>query len=64
MLAIMKSTFEAGNNIKIACFGRFEVKKKADRKGRNPQTGEGIIISGRKVLAFKPSQVLKDLINS
>jgi len=60
---LIKSTLEAGENIKIAGFGNFEVKEKAARRGRNPQTGEVIEITPRKVLTFKPSQVLKKSIN-
>lgn len=59
----MKSTMEAGEKIKIAGFGNFEVKEKKDRNGRNPQTGEFITITARKVLTFKPSMVLKLAIN-
>ncbi len=61
---IIKSTLETGEKIKIAGFGNFVVKEKADRRGRNPQTGEEIVISARKILTFKPSQVLKASINS
>jgi integration host factor subunit alpha len=60
---VVKTTLEAGENIKIAGFGTFEVKEKAARRGRNPQTGEVIEIAPRKVLTFKPSQVLKKSIN-
>ena len=60
---VVKATLEAGENIKIAGFGNFEVKEKAARNGRNPQTGEIIEITPRKVLTFKPSQVLKKSIN-
>lgn len=60
---IMKTTLENGEKIKIAGFGNFVVKEKADRRGRNPQTGEEITISARKILTFKPSQVLKSSIN-
>jgi integration host factor subunit alpha len=60
---IIKSTLESGEKIKIAGFGNFVVKEKADRRGRNPQTGEEIVISARKILTFKPSQVLKASIN-
>ena len=63
VLDIMKDSLEAGEEIKISCFGNFKVRKKAARKGRNPQTEETIMISGRSVLTFKPSQVLKDIIN-
>ena len=60
---VVRSTLEAGENIKIAGFGNFEVKEKAARRGRNPKTGETLEITSRKVLTFKPSQVLKKSIN-
>ena len=60
---VVKSTLGAGEDIKIAGFGNFEVKEKAARRGRNPQTGEIIEISPRRVLTFKPSQVLKKSLN-
>ncbi len=61
---IIKTTLEKGEKIKIAGFGNFVVKEKANRRGRNPQTGEEITITARKILTFKPSQVLKATINS
>jgi integration host factor subunit alpha len=61
---LIKNTLEEGDKIKIAGFGNFVVKEKADRRGRNPQTGEEITISARKILTFKPSQVLKAAINN
>ena len=61
--AIMKESLEAGETIKISGFGVFEAKQKNARRGRNPQTGEAITIEARKVLTFKPSNVLKDAIN-
>ena len=63
VFSIMKETLESGENLKISGFGNFEVKKKADRKGRNPQTGEEITIEARTILTFKPSTVLKQAIN-
>jgi integration host factor subunit alpha len=60
---LMKQTLEQGDKIKIAGFGNFVVKQKATRRGRNPQTGEEIEITSRKILTFKPSQVLKNTIN-
>jgi len=59
----MKQALESGDKIKISGFGNFVVRRKAARKGRNPQTNETIIISARKVLTFKPSQVLKAALN-
>jgi integration host factor subunit alpha len=55
----MKKTLERGEKIKISGFGKFEVREKKPRRGRNPQTGTEIEISARRVLSFKPSQVLK-----
>ena len=63
VFSIMKSTLESGENLKISGFGNFAVKQKADRRGRNPQTGETITIEARRILTFKPSNILKDQIN-
>ncbi|NIQ97379.1 MAG: integration host factor subunit alpha [Desulfuromonadales bacterium] len=60
---LMKETLESGEKIKIAGFGNFVVKEKASRRGRNPQTGDEIEICARRILTFKPSQVLKTAIN-
>ena len=59
----MKETLGRGEKIKISGFGNFIVREKKARIGRNPQTGEEITISARRVLTFKPSQVLKDVLN-
>jgi integration host factor subunit alpha len=56
---IIKETLEKGEKIKISGFGNFVVREKRSRVGRNPQTGEEIEISARRVLTFKPSQVLR-----
>jgi integration host factor subunit alpha len=61
---IIKGHLERGEKIKISGFGNFVVHSKRPRKGRNPQTGQEITISGRRVLSFKPSQVLKKTINT
>lgn len=63
VFSIMKSTLESGETLKISGFGRFEVKQKANRRGRNPQTGESITIEARRILTFKPSNLLRDAIN-
>jgi len=52
-----------GAKVKISGFGNFVVRSKKRRVGRNPQTGDPIPISARRVLTFKPSQVLKDALN-
>ena len=59
----LKDTLEHGEKIKISGFGIFVVRQKKERVGRNPQTGNEIKIAPRKVLTFKPSQVLKNAIN-
>jgi integration host factor subunit alpha len=63
VLNIMKKTLETGEDVKITGFGKFSVRKKNDRKGRNPQTGEDMTITARRVLSFKPSPSLKTAIN-
>jgi len=60
---ILKTRLELGEKVKISGFGNFVVHEKRPRKGRNPQTGTEIIISGRRVLTFKSSQVLKKGMN-
>jgi len=59
----MKSTLEKGEKVKISGFGNFIVREKNERIGRNPQTGSQIKISARNVLTFRPSQVLKAILN-
>jgi integration host factor subunit alpha len=60
---IVKGHLELQEKVKISGFGNFVVHEKRPRKGRNPQTGEDIVISGRRVLTFKASQVLKKTMN-
>jgi integration host factor subunit alpha len=55
----LKSTLAQGQKIKISGFGNFVVREKRSRIGRNPQTGQTIEISARRVLNFRPSQVLR-----
>jgi len=59
----LRGTLIKGEKVKISGFGKFEVKQKEERVGRNPQTGDRIMISARRVLNFSPSQVLKALLN-
>lgn len=61
---VIKARLEQGEKVKISGFGNFVINEKRPRKGRNPQTGDEIVISGRRVLSFKPSQVLKRTINT
>jgi integration host factor subunit alpha len=60
----IKDTLADGEKLKISGFGNFVVREKRQRVGRNPQTGDEILISARKVLTFKPSQVLKNSLNN
>lgn len=61
---ILKETLESGEKVKVSGFGNFVVREKKARMGRNPQTDAPIEISARKVLTFKPSQVLKAQLNN
>jgi integration host factor subunit alpha len=60
---IIKATLARGEKVKISGFGNFVVREKNARKGRNPQTGEEIRLDARRVLTFKPSLVLKTVLN-
>lgn len=60
----IKNTLSQGQKIKISGFGNFVVRDKRSRIGRNPQTGESIEISARRVLTFRPSQVLRAEVNA
>lgn len=57
---VIKETLSKGEKVKISGFGNFSIRDKATRVGRNPQTGEAMNITARRVLTFKPSLVLKD----
>jgi integration host factor subunit alpha len=63
ILESIKKTLETAETVKVTGFGSLVVKEKKSRKGRNPQTGEPITITERKILTFKPSPVLKNRIN-
>jgi len=62
ILSTMKHTFVEGESIKISGFGTFNVRKKSARKGRNPKTGTEIEITPRKVVTFRPSNQLKEVV--
>ncbi len=59
----LKDVLQKGEKVKISGFGNFLVRGKKERIGRNPQTGDQITISARRVLTFRPSQVLKAVLN-
>ena len=63
IFSILKESLEGGEKIKISGFGNFVVRQKRPRKGRNPKTGEEMVISGRRVVTFKPSTVLRKALN-
>jgi integration host factor subunit alpha len=60
---IIKDDLDKGNDVMISGFGKWTVKAKKKRKGRNPQTGKELMIDARKVVTFRPSHVLKGTVN-
>ena len=64
LLEILKNTLASGEDVLISGFGKFCVKDKNSRRGRNPATGEDMILSERKVVTFKCSASLRDEINA
>lgn len=63
LLGIIKESLESGEDILISGFGKFVVKKKSARRGRNPQTTEDLQLRARRVVVFKTSGVLRNRIN-
>ena len=63
LLEIIKSTLASGEDVLISGFGKFNVKKKKERRGRNPATNEDLMLEPRRVVTFKCSGKLKDRIN-
>ena len=63
LLEIIKSTLASGEDLMISGFGKFQVNEKRPRKGRNPATGETMILKKRRVVTFKCAGKLKDKIN-
>jgi len=63
LLEIIKEALEKGEDILISGFGKFAVKNKTERRGRNPQTTEELKLRARRVVVFKTSGVLRDRIN-
>ncbi|MBN1850335.1 MAG: integration host factor subunit alpha [Deltaproteobacteria bacterium] len=62
-LELMKRTLENGESMVISGFGKFCIKNKNDRRGRNPQTGNDLTLEARRVVTFKSSPVLIDKVN-
>jgi integration host factor subunit alpha len=63
VLDTLADALVAGENVKLSSFGTFMVRSKRGRIGRNPKTGEEVPITPRRVLVFRPSQVMKNLVN-
>jgi len=63
LLEIIKKTLESGDDIMISGFGKFSVKEKRIRKGRNPATGKDMMLDARKVVTFKCSGGLRNKVN-
>jgi DNA-binding protein HU-beta len=64
LVKTIETTLKAGDSIALVGFGTFAVKERAERTGRNPQTGQEITIAAAKVPSFKPGKGLKDAVNS
>ena len=63
LLEIMKRTLAVGEDVLVSGFGKFCVKEKAERRGRNPATGDAMMLRPRRVVTFKCSGKLRDKIN-
>ena len=63
LLEIIKKTLESGDDVLISGFGKFSVKNKKERRGRNPATNESLMLEPRRVVTFKCSGRLRDTVN-
>lgn len=63
VFGIIKQTLESGEDVLITGFGKFSVRKKNERRGRNPVTGESMTLASRKVVTFKCGTVLRERLN-
>jgi integration host factor subunit alpha len=63
-LEIIKRTLESGEDVLVSGFGKFCVKTKRERRGRNPATGEDMMLEPRRIVTFNCSRKLRDKINS
>ncbi len=63
-LEISKESLIDGSDLLLSGFGKFHVKQKKARRGRNPQTGDELILDARRVVTFKPSGILREKINA
>ncbi len=62
-LRISKASLIGGSDLLLSGFGKFYVRDKKERKGRNPQTGDALMLEARRVVTFKPSGILRSKIN-
>ncbi len=63
ILDLVSDSLVAGNTVKLSSFGTFMVRSKRQRMGRNPKTGVEVPITPRRVLVFRPSQIMKNIVN-
>lgn len=63
MIKLLKDTLSAGEDVLVSRFGKFQVNQKTERLGRNPYTGEQMILPPRRVVTFKPAGNLKERLN-
>jgi integration host factor subunit alpha len=63
VLDLVSDALVEGQSVKLSSFGTFMVRAKRERMGRNPKTGEEVPITPRRVLVFRPSQVMKNIVN-
>jgi len=64
LIKTIENTLKNGEPVTLVGFGSFEVKERAERKGRNPQTGEEITIAAARIPSFKPGKALKNAVNT
>jgi integration host factor subunit alpha len=63
-LRLAKDTLINGSDLLLSGFGKFHVRDKSSRRGRNPQTGDTLMLNSRKVVTFRPSGILRDRVNT
>lgn len=64
VLETIKTTLEQGEDVRLSGFGKFVIRSKRSRVGRNPKTGEAVEITARRVLTFKPSTILQERVRN
>ena len=64
VLSEISTTLASGESVKLSSFGSFGIREKGERIGRNPKTGDEVPITPRRVLVFRPSNIMKDRINT